>query len=1031
MGVTDHMLPGFTARALPKAIYRDHDKDYTQPDGTAVNSRQDWTEKCGARGTTHCGSDHYQDCPIPVSQCYDHEDGILTNVVETRIFLVDVEGHTQNEEVQTISWDKRATYLYKYDCHDKAGNRAEQVVFALILDDQDAPEISVCNGVAETVEAADPNWGLCQETSAIDCIDGMVPVTCTVQDLTFAGDETNSTCVSHGTQAECAACITTSICDHHDHDHAAVAKRYLVSYEAEDSAGVYGRSSHNNVAAARKAILIEDTTAPEIFKNGVDWGYWECNRLANLHNATDTALHEHGSTTGTTGTDTGDWSDETGPKYLKPYDDAGAYAVDALDTATCGSHDLEVNTSYNDVDSSIVGNYTVEYDATDYSGNVALTATRHVQVVDTQPCHTRLVGDCLITLTHGVNTDENSDEFNLKGEEGAIATDDCDPAFPMTLMPHGGHADRLNPDGYAAADHTNTTADVCVGLADDVAGCAIHWNRPFDIKQMGTYVKTYQAKDANNNYCNPVERTWVIEDAGKPVLWLQGDTPETYEASRDIEYTDKGATCTDTIDGSLSHAVEVSGQVVNMRVPATYHIRYDCQDLAGNQALEVTRKIIVRDTLCPTITMLGSEVNYVEAGFPYNDAGATATDDLDGDITATIFKSGDTVDTSAAFYALRSCAQIKQSQLDIDTPATDIGNGKYFITTFNSDESEYKRVAVWCDMSMPDESGKVVANTFLFVDQDVSVNPWAVPAVNTAVCAAHDMTLYKPDCAGASVSTATDFALKSHVEDELSKVASDYGLGLTGCTAQTAVTSYLCTTKDSPAIVDYERVSLHLHDFQTGEAQDQTVHNERGTLSGHHGSGNNTTPDFTVSTYPNFIVNDRVHDRHQHTSSAVAQKIAAEVGKYLIFYHVQDLAENFECATLKRTVIVRDTLSPVIALHYNKKLIQVSGTGEYGNHSNHFEVHNHATQTNPGGDAVPVSTSVGNPAHGFPGGAPTDGNPAGWAPNPFLKDLTLMAEESKTSGINGWVLGAAASSVAGLALLASSQRKAVVTTVPV
>jgi len=127
MGVTDHILPGFTARALPKAIYRDHDKDYTQPDGTAVNSRQDWTEKCGARGTTHCGSDHYQDCPIPVSQCYDHEDGILTNVVETRIFLVDVEGHTQNEEVQTISWDKRATYLYKYDCHDKAGNRASRL----------------------------------------------------------------------------------------------------------------------------------------------------------------------------------------------------------------------------------------------------------------------------------------------------------------------------------------------------------------------------------------------------------------------------------------------------------------------------------------------------------------------------------------------------------------------------------------------------------------------------------------------------------------------------------------------------------------------------------------------------------------------------------------------------------------------------------------------------------------------------------------------------------------------------------------
>jgi len=42
-----------------------------------------------------------------------------------------------------------------------------------------------------------------------------------------------------------------------------------------------------------------------------------------------------------------------------------------------------------------------------------------------------------------------------------------------------------------------------------------------------------------------------------------------------------------------------------------------------------------------------------------------------------------------------------------------------------------------------------------------------------------------------------------------------------------------------------------------------------------------------------------------------------------------------------------------------------------------------------------------------------------------------MAEEQSTSSVNGWVLGAAASAVTGLALLGFSAKKSTVTTVPV
>jgi hypothetical protein len=38
-----------------------------------------------------------------------------------------------------VNFDYRSTYLFKYDASDSKGNHAEQVVFALILDDTEAP----------------------------------------------------------------------------------------------------------------------------------------------------------------------------------------------------------------------------------------------------------------------------------------------------------------------------------------------------------------------------------------------------------------------------------------------------------------------------------------------------------------------------------------------------------------------------------------------------------------------------------------------------------------------------------------------------------------------------------------------------------------------------------------------------------------------------------------------------------------------------------------------------------------------------
>ncbi len=58
------------------------------------------------------------------------------------------------------------------------------------------------------------------------------------------------------------------------------------------------------------------------------------------------------------------------------------------------------------------------------------------------------------------------------------------------------------------------------------------------------------------------------------------------------------------------------------------------------------KKADTKDTTAPVITINGTNPVNACVGFAYEDAGATATDDVDGDITANI-QTTNTVDTTA------------------------------------------------------------------------------------------------------------------------------------------------------------------------------------------------------------------------------------------------------------------------------------------------------------------------------------------------------------------------------------------------
>jgi hypothetical protein len=764
-----------------------------QPDGKAVFSRQDYTQKCAA----NLDGVHIS-CKLPTAKAYDHLDKQEVKVKDT-VWLVNDNGtETKVPNGRAgIQWTKRGTYLLKFDATDRAGNHAEQVVFGLFLDDETKPTIQMCGDAAETVEAATSkivpakNWQLCESvvTDNIDASNTMQILYTVAHDGKFI--------VQNKPYADAKASITTN-----------QVGTFTVTMSTHDNAGKYGESGKDNYQSATKVIKVQDTTKPWITITGAVPAVNEC------------------ATT---------------------YTDEGAVGHDALDTLALKKTMMVVTA--NGVDSATVGTYAVTYDTTDDNGNKAVQVARSVNVVDTSKPSIALVGQPQVV---------HYSEDNIV-DGGVTTSDTCDKAL-------------------GAATKT--------------------WNKPFNQRKIGEYIRTYEVTDASGNK-NSVTRTFDLQDNKVPLITVQGNEIMTYEATHDTQYTDQGAVCRDYVDGILDHAVEVSGDDVDLKIPGKYTINYNCRDLSGNKAIMMKRTVTVQDTTKPTIALKGATVYYIEAGFPYADAGATATDTLDGDITSKIWTDGDTVNVDKAFYARRSCKDI----MDHAAAGARFTDGYYYITTKVG--STWARRRVWCAMSRK--------TTYYECNGCARVVPYGV---------AHGS-------------------------------CGNYGLEMANIDAT-----------EKQALVKDGRWTKYLP------------------------AAGATTNDYLCST------NDRAWDAKSYPVASVSTYDAAhdeitskEAGKYTIYYHVSDKAGNQEKVTPRRTVIVKDTLPPVITLRLNNKLIHTSA-GQQKTPANFYKVY-----VNPAG----VSGAGGNP--------------------------NLMEEAS--SSVNGWIIGAVASAVTGVALLGFASKSKV------
>ena len=269
------------------------------------------------------------------------------------------------------------------------------------------------------------------------------------------------------------------------------------------------------------------------------------------------------------------------------YTDAGATASDNIDGDITASI-----VTVNPVDTATVGTYTVTYNVTDSSSNAATEVTRTVSVTPdaTAPVIT-LVGDASVSIEQGT-------AYN---ELGASATDAVD-------------------------DNTSLSNNIVIDSS------------AVDVNTVGTYTVTYNVSDAAGNSATQVTRTVnVTADATAPVITLQGES--TISLNLGTAYIEPGATATDAVDDdtALSNNIVIDSSAVDVNTVGAYTVTYNVSDAAGNAATEVIRTVnIVTDTIAPVITLVGDAAVSVELGSDYTDAGATASDNIDGDITASI-----------------------------------------------------------------------------------------------------------------------------------------------------------------------------------------------------------------------------------------------------------------------------------------------------------------------------------------------------------------------------------------------------------
>ena len=179
------------------------------------------------------------------------------------------------------------------------------------------------------------------------------------------------------------------------------------------------------------------------------------------------------------------------------------------------------------------------------------------------------------------------------------------------------------------------------------ASVAVQTTGEVNTEKLGTYRLTYTADYVMDLYlftipCQAtVTRDVQVVDTQAPQIQLLTD-PDYYTLPGGT-YEEEGFTAADNHDGDLTAAV--------VRTQTQDQVTYTVTDSSGNTA-QVVRTIEYTDPIAPELTLLGAPHIMLQVGTAYTEAGATATDNCDGDLSQQVTISGQVDTNSEGIYTL-------------------------------------------------------------------------------------------------------------------------------------------------------------------------------------------------------------------------------------------------------------------------------------------------------------------------------------------------------------------------------------------
>jgi len=555
------------------------------------------------------------------------------------------------------------------------------------------------------------------------------------------------------------------------------------------------------------------------------------------------------------------------------YIDQGAKAIDDVDG------NLNVTIS-DDIDTDNIGTYTITYKAIDNAGNESV-ATRTVHVTppnDSNSPTIFLKGDNPMVIAQGSTFDE----------PGATATD---------------------PQEGDLSDNIRTKSDI-------------------NPQNVGAYSVDYTLIDGAGNKTT-VRRIVEVKDQTSPVITINGDklVTKNMEPNGDRVYLDAGATATDNVDDTVE--VKTDSGDLNLSKPGTYTITYSAVDKAGNKA-EAKRTLQVIDNGKPIISLKGDNPMTVAHKGKYDEKGATAKDEVDGE-NLKVSISG-VVDTNKVgayniTYSATDSAGNKQTikrvvKVTDQTAPTITLNGKPIVTVtegnpyddLGAKATDLVDGTVTVDTNVEVDTSKVGTYTLKYIAKD--------SAGNKATAERKVYVVLPPDIEKPQITILGENPMRvsqgSTFSDPYVKVTDNRDISIPVVDEPHVDTSKVGTYK-----VTY-KAQDRAGNIASATREVKVVDDGKPTIT-LNGQSKIDINEGTTFTDPGAIARDNVD---QNVNIVVTGTVdSSKPGTYTLTYSAKDGAGN-EARAVTRTIIVHDITKPLISLNGESTLVIKKG-GEY------------------------------------------------------------------------------------------------------